>query len=81
MISKKYLKKAKLITLQAYQYQKTKHKKLIQHLHIHWKACLVTMDFSQSQGRGETSKRMDRALKDNAQPQGPNQEIQRDVDL
>ena len=47
-------KKANLITLQAYQsykYQKTKHKKLIQHLHIHWKACLVTMDFSQSQGR------------------------------
>ena len=36
-------KKAKLITLQAYQYHKTKHKNLIQHLHIHWKACLVTM--------------------------------------
>ena len=51
----KVSKKAKLIILQAYQShkcQKTKHKKLIQHLHIHWKACLVTMNFLQSQGRG-----------------------------
>jgi hypothetical protein len=70
----KVSKKAKLIILQAYQshkYQKTKHKKLIQHLHIHWGACLVTMNFLQSQGRGETGKIMDRALKDNGIAQHP----------
>ena len=54
-------KKAKLIIMQVYQShksQKTKHKKLIQYSYLQWKVCIVTMNASQSRGRGETDKRM-----------------------
>ena len=47
--------------MQAYQSQKsekTKHKKLIQSLYLQQKVCLLTMNAAQSQGRGETDKRM-----------------------
>ena len=55
---------------QSHKYQKTKHKKLIQHLH--WKAYIVTMNASQSWGRGGTDKRTAWALKDNGTAQHPN---------
>ena len=53
MMMQQVSKTAKLMALQAYQahkYQQTKHKLLIQHLNLHWEACIVTVNFSQSWG-------------------------------
>ena len=57
---------------QPFPSQKTNHKILIQHLNLHWKACIVTIDFSHSWGRGETGKTMDGALKNMGTAQHPN---------
>jgi hypothetical protein len=53
-----------------HKYQKTKHKKLIQHLHI-LEGMSCYYGFFTVTGRGETGKRTDRALKDNGIAQHP----------